>query len=243
LQSYRLSEQSFNPNGDLMKKTTPWQLAILAVVMMLPCAAQAQVFLVSAGYYSSQADGSNVSTYRFSTNSNSADFRLTLNLNGNIQNDAISFPLAVGSNNFTYSTTQTANPGPFGGLLLFFNSTGVSFNPSISDPVVANLAAAAPTSNSGSFLIPAAGIGIRNYVGVNPPVAVPYSGDTFFTVGGFDVSITAFSSTTSPSGSFTLNVSSAVPEPGSWALLGMTSLGGAAVCWYRRCGRRTRVKC
>lgn len=209
-----------------------WLSAIVGLVLLLPGTARAQVFLVSAGYYSSLADGTNAGTaYRYATNNTSGDLRLTLNLGGNIQSNAISYPLSLGNNNFTYSVASSFSPGPFGGLLLFFNSTGVSFNPNVG-PVVADLAAATPTDSSGSYIIPAAGVGIRNYVDIVEPLAVPFTGDTVFNVGGFDVSITAFSSDTVPSGSFTLNVAAAaVPEPATWAMIALGCSSVVAAGW------------
>lgn len=134
--------------------------ASLGLLLMLPNLAWAQVFLVGAGYYSSEANGTNSALfgggYLYSTNPNTGSFSLPLNLGGNIQGTGISFALAPGNNNFTFSVTSPLNPGSFGGLMLFFNSTGTSFNP---PPGVyaGNLVAVTPTNNMehSSFRLPA----------------------------------------------------------------------------------------
>lgn len=222
----------------------------LRLVICLAClwpisALQAQVFLVGAGYYASQANGTNsvsLPLYRYSTNLSSGDFRLTLNLAGNIQSQAISYALSPGANNFAFSVASPVSPGNFGGLMLFFNSTGVSFNPGSSPSFAGDLVAVAPTTNTGAFIIPAADILTRSY---NGSTTAPYSGDTSYEVGGLSVSITAFSSTNLPSGSFTLNVGSvAVPEPATWAMIALSVSGATAFGWKfrkNRFGRRKKL--
>lgn len=221
-----------------------WLRLIICLACLWPLSTiHAQVFLVGAGYYASQANGTNGSIasgqYRYSTNSSSSDFRLTLNLGGNTQNNTISYPLSVGDNNFTFSVTQPLSPGNFAGLILFFNSTGTSFNPPSSPAIAGHLVAVAPSTNSGAFFFPAAGILTRSYTG---NFTAAYSGDTDYTVGGFDVTISAFASTNTPSGSFTINVASAaVPEPATWALTALSVSGATALGWKykkRRYGRR-----
>jgi len=133
--------------------------------------------------------------------------------------------------------TSPLNPGSFGGLMLFFNSTGTSFNPPPGE-YAGNLVAVTPTTNTGAFIIPAAGILTRSYSFTG---TAPYSGDTVYSVGDFDVSITAFSSDTLPSGSFTLTVASAaVPEPATWAMIALAGCSTVVAGWrfkkkrYRR---------
>jgi hypothetical protein len=216
----------------------------VCLIMLAPAALQAQVFLVGACYYSSTSDGAAASsTYLYSTNSSVSSIRLMLDLNGNVQNNAISYLLAEGDNVFNYSGAQSFDPGPFGGIEVFFSSTAASYNPGGAAGVAGDLVAATPTDGSGVFFHPAAGTLVRSYDNINSgnnPGLAPYSGATSFTVGDRVVTITAFDSNTFPNGTFTLNVTAAaVPEPGHWILIGSA---GAMVVMVRQFWRRPRAR-
>jgi hypothetical protein len=215
------------------------RIGIVSVIVttLLTSTVSAQVFLVGAAYYSSNNAGQAGGVYRYTTNS--SDGALVWNINGN--GKGISIPLNLGVNNFTFSVLQSFTPGPFGGLSLFFNATGVSYNPSVLNALIpGDLAAFTPTNNDPlAFQIPSAGTLIANY---NPTGGnqVAYSGATSFQVGGYDVSISSFGSTTTPSGSFSLTVVAAVPEPSSWILIGTALVGGTSIAVKRWRFKRKR---
>lgn len=226
----------------MFRRKPTWQLLGFTLLLLCPGLSNAQVFLVGASYYSSAADGSSNGNYRFTTNSAGTGIRLNLDLNGNFQNNAISFSLSPGANNFTFSVPNNINPGSFGGLELFLNATGTSFNTGSNTGVAPHLAAFTPSNNSGAFGIPAAGIQVRSYDN-SPFDTVPYSGATSFLVGDAEVTISAFASTNLPSGTFTISVASAVPEPATWMSLGSLAVVGMIVCSrYVKRKPRTRRK-
>jgi len=214
--------------------------AFLALAM--PTSSQAQVFLVGAIYYSSDSVGFNSGGgYAYTTNS--ATFgqlaRLGLHLGANFQNNAISFPLATGPNNFTFDVATSFPPGPFGGIEFFLSNSATSFNPAGSAGIPGNLAAFTATNNGGVFSNPAAGILVRAY---DVTTNAPYSGATSFDVGGETVTITEFTSSNFPGGTFTLNVISAVPEPTVilLSLIGGLPLAGVAVWRYKKMQTRRK---
>jgi hypothetical protein len=212
-------------------------LAVVGFSIGLPTAVRAQSFLVGAVLYSSSSNGTNQSAYAFSTNSATPHFRLSLTLGASTQNNAISFALADGANNFTFVGSPGADPGSFGGLEFFFNSTGTSFNPDGATGVAGDLTAVANTNVANSFFIPLGGTAVRSYD--NGPINSVYSGANAFTVGGKTITISALNMGHTPSGTFTLNVgNAAAPEPSALALLALP-LAGTVI---QRRNRRNRTE-
>lgn len=150
-----------------------------------------------------------------------------------VDNSAISFLLSEGDNVFDWVAGNNY-PTPVVGLSLFFNSTGMSFNPPDSGPRIAGDLTAVVPAGSDAFFIPLFGTVIQAYnstPGFSDPTAYA-NGLASFSVDGSTVSITAFNalpvSGANPSGSFTLQVEppAVVPEPGSLGLLGLGLAGG-----------------
>jgi hypothetical protein len=193
----------------------------------------ANVYLVGAQVYASGASGQNVGAYsgtpyQFSTNSNTAHD--SLDVNGTSL--TISFALSDGPNVFTFTPGTTGFPINTIGLNLFFDGDGTSYNPAYTagGGIPGDLSAFVAAGSS-AFAIPAAGINVQSYNTDDLKVnSTSYSGATSFEVGNSLVTLTAFSATVDPAGSFTLTVSE-VPEPGTIALLG---IGLGLVALFRR---------
>jgi hypothetical protein len=218
-------------------------LGTFALGIVLACCSisHAEIYLVGFDLYSSEATGASSDDpvpggYRWSSNSSEsggiARQQLTeVSPAGGSQTLGISFPLVNGSNTFTFAENPnyppggTPNPGSFAGVNLFFNDTGVSYNPSQTG-IAGNLAAFVPTNvSSPTVSYPGAGVLVDDYgPGVN---VTAYSGAQSYVVDGQAITVTALSVTTTPTGSITINV----PEPGSVSIL---SLGVAALLRRRR---------
>ena len=211
----------------ISKASAVFALGVAIVGLTLP--ARAQQTLVGALLTSNTATGADNSngTYQYTTNNTSGYGTLTLTLNGTNYGKGISIPLSTGDNVFTY-TDSIANPGAFGGLELFLNSTGASYNPSGGGGRPADLDVARDTAAANPFFVPANGTQIANYSAGSGLLS--YGGASSFLVGGQSVSVTAFSVNTSSQGVFTLRVGAAgapsTPEPGSIALLAGLGFSG-----------------
>jgi hypothetical protein len=145
---------------------------------------------------------------------------------------AISFALANGPNVFTFTPGVTIYPIDIVGLNLFFNATGTSYNPAYTSGVgIPGDLSAYVVTGSSAFAIPAAGTEVQSYnssdVNVN---SASYSGATSVEIGGSLITLTAFSATDGPAGSFTLTLT---PEP---AMIGVLGIGLAllAAALYRK---------
>ncbi len=185
--------------------------------------ANAQVSLVGVLLTSNTSTGADATNgvFRFSTNQNTDFTSLVVGANGQFYASGIDLPLHTGDNVFTF-TNDGGNPGTFGGIELFLNSTGGgSYNPN-GGGRPADLDVARDTAAANPFFVPVAGKKIADY-SANSGV-LSYGGASSFLVGGQTVSVTAFSIDTSAQGGFTLRVapsgaSAVTPEPGSVALL------------------------
>ncbi len=204
--------------------------ALAGALVTLPLLAQAQVSLVGALLTSNTSTGADATggTYQYTTNTNVGFGTLSLTFNGTTFGKGISIPLTTGDNVFTF-TNSGAGPGPFGGLEIFLNSTGVSYNPS-GTFVPPDLDVARSTAATSPFFVPANGTQLANY-SVGGASATTYGGASSFLVGGQTVSFVAFSDNAAAQGGFTLRVGAAAapstPEPGSIALLtGLAISGG-----------------
>ncbi len=217
-------------------------IGMLLVILSVLASSSANVVqaggidLVGFDLYSSGTDGTNVGGgYRYSSNSNDSGAyaqQLTPGIGGP-QTAAISFPLHLGANTFTfapdpnYHGSTGVNPGGDAGVNLFFNGTGTSFNPT-TNGILSDLTAFVPTAG-GAFAVPSAGTLVQDY-GPNGG-AVAYSGLSTFLVGTDSVTVTALSIGTTPSGSVTLYVT---PEPSSLMLCGLGAVGLFMVVRRRR---------
>jgi hypothetical protein len=188
-------------------------ICVLALSGALPAASD-PVYLVGANVYSSASDGTTVGGhYCYSTNSSAFTQRLILGLNGVQQQNAVSFLLSPGDNQFTFDVNQSFDPGAFAGLSLLFNTSGVSYNPSGYSGVAGDLVVVGSTNNSSAFLFPSVGTSVRSYDdALNGPYTASYSGASTFLVGNEVATVTGFSVNAVPQGTFTITISSAVPE-------------------------------
>ena len=190
-------------------------------------------YLVGVQVYASGPNGQNAGAYsgtfyQFSTNSNTAHQNLFVNG----VPTAISFALANGPNVFTFTPAVTTFPIQIVGLNLFFDTTGTSYNPAYTPGVgIPGDLSAYVVTGSSAFAIPAAGTEVQSYnssdVNVN---SASYSGATSVDIGGSVITLTKFSATDGPAGSFTLTLT---PEP---AMIGVLGIGLAllAAALYRK---------
>jgi hypothetical protein len=221
-----------------MKHTLFFPRLALAVALLFVSAPLAHAqFVVGAGLYSSLADGSANPNYLYSTNTNPPGavlpFFLTPN-GGNGSGKSVAIPLANGANNFTFTVNNSQNPGPFAGLELFFDPTATPYNPGGTSARTPDLIVFAPTTSTTTFTVTPAGKLVESY---DFSGVIAANGLTTFTVAGKPISITAFSTSTFPNGSFTVLVGSApsgTPEPGALALLAGVGLAGSVFALRRR---------
>lgn len=214
-----------------------WRCFLLVALPLSAGSGLATPYLVGAQLYASAWDGSNAGAYsgapyQFSTNSSTSSVKLLVNG----ISTAIAFPLVEGDNEFTFDVPTDAFPINTIGLNLFFNLTGVSFNPS-NQPGVGIPGDLAAFTNKGSatFSIPTAGTNVQSFNTSGFDVnATSYSGASSLILGGRAISIYDFTSTNTPSGSFTVRVA-AVPVSGTFLLV-CSGLVGAAYL-HRRCAR------
>jgi hypothetical protein len=193
-------------------------------------------FLVGAEILAANSTGATVNqAYSEDTNSSNGDGTLFINGNGK----GLSLPLTTGSNAFTFSqalnNAQLSAQGATNGTLgLFFSSTNTSYNPSTTSRTP-DLVISATANGGTSFFAPAAGVLVDNFV--YNQTLLPANGLTSITVGSSVISISAYSVTNTPTGTFTVNVSTlptATPEPGSIALLSGLGLSGGVFALRRR---------
>jgi hypothetical protein len=202
--------------------------AFASALVSLPLLSQAQVSLVGALLTSNTSTGADATGggYQYTTNTSLGFDTLTLVSNGTTYSKGISIPLSIGDNVFTFPNAGTT-PGAFGGIELFLNSTGASYNPN-GGGRPADLDVARDTASANPFFVPVAGTQLANYS--TPFTVLPYGGASSFLVGGQTVSVTAFSDNTQAQGGFTLRVGAATapstPEPGSIALFTGFAISG-----------------
>jgi hypothetical protein len=188
--------------------------------------------------YSSTTSGVTVNVgYRYTSNVHDigAYYQNVTPAVGPTQGQSIDFPLAVGTNTFTFAPIDGAHDasllGPDAGINLFFTSGG-SFNPSASAP--SDLTVFGPPDSSGTFAAPVAGTLVQDYGAIDTGGSVPYDGATSFEIGDKIVTVTALSLTGTPSGTITLTVIS-VPEPSSIvAIFGLCGMGLVGFAVRRR---------
>lgn len=201
--------------------------------------AQAATFLVGAQLYSSSATGANSGgVYQYSTNSSTSNFGLTINgTTYTPGGSGISIPLLDGLNSFSYTVPTPVDPGAFVGLNLFFNTTGVPYNPvnfgqGLPGDLTVFTSVGAP---AGSFSVPVQGTNIQSYetsfIFTNP---ASYSGNSSYVLGDRQISVTGFTADSTPSGSFQLSVSPvATPIEQTYQLTGTlgSSVNGNFTAW------------
>lgn len=207
-------------------------LSLSLAGVMATSSANAQTYLVGAYLYGANSSGVSTNTgYQYDTNSNSGAYALSVNGGGK----SLSQLLATGSNAFTFSFTTGAAPLTTNGNLgLFFNSTNTPYNPA-TDSRTPDLLVSATANGGVTFFTPAAGALANDYHYGGTPLSA--NGLTAFNVGGNTVDFTAFSVTSTPTGSFTLRVTPTVvatPEPGIMGLLAGISVSGGVFAMRRR---------
>lgn len=198
-------------------------LAAVTGAFALSTAARADgPYLVGFVLYRCTPDGTAINDpYFYTSNGNISAYRQSLtDGTGSTQNVAISFPLSLGANTFTFSPSGLADPGSFAGVQLYFNATGTPFQP-IGPGVAPDLAAFVPTGSSPWASVPAATqvIGYGDSYGT----LVPYGGATSFTVGDRVITMSSLDIDHLPSGSMTLSVA-IVPAPAALPLLALAAL-------------------
>ncbi len=185
--------------------------------LMVTSSAQAQGFLVGAYLFAADGSGNTTSTtYQYDTNSSNNTFALLVNGGGK----SFSQALTLGNNAFTFAPgTSPVTLNNTGVLGLFFNTTNTPYNPSITARTP-DLVIARPVNGAGFAFVPAAGTNLNNYRYSGTSSA---NGLSTFTLGADTVSISSFTVTSTPNGSFTLNLTGpaapTTPEPGTVGLL------------------------
>lgn len=209
-----------------MSVKTHASIAALAAVtgaFALSTAAHAQApYLVGFVLYRCASDGTAINDpYFYTSNGGLVAYRQTLTADtGSTQNAAISFPLSLGANTFTFSPSGSADPGSFAGVQLYFNATGTPFQP-IGPGIAPDLAAFVPTGSSPWAYVPAA-TQVISYGDSYGPL-VSYSGATSFTVGDRVITLSALEINQVPAGSMTLSVA-IVPAPAALPLLALAGI-------------------
>ena len=218
-----------------MKTRLTAGLAVLGMSLgglLIPATSNAQSYLVGAYLFGANSTGTTTNlNYQYDTNTNSGDLPLVVNGVGK----NFSQLLTTGVNNFTFSFGTQAFPlNGFGDLGLYFSSSPAAFNPAIAAPAPNLLVSGA--TGSGTFFVPLAGTVLNNYH-YTGSASANATGASTFSVGGNTLSVTSYSVTSTPTGTFTLNVTPATapvstPEPGTVGLL--ASLGTIGVFAVRR---------
>lgn len=209
-------------------------LAVLGMSLgglLVPATSNAQSYLVGAYLFAADSTGATTNTgYQYDTNGSNISAPLLINGFGK----NFSQLLTTGANSFTFSSgSQPFTLGPNGDLGLYFSSSPTAFSPSTSAPPP-NLLVSRPVG-SGTFFTPLVNTSINNYR--YNTAAVSATGASTFNVGGNTLSVTSYSVTSTPNGTFTLNVSpniapASTPEPGTVGLL--ASLGTMGILAVRR---------
>lgn len=235
-------------------KTFP---VLLALILMNSLSLNARsvlnagFFLTGAQIYQADEHGESSDSYRYTTNSEDIDetsnpaFRLGIqqeNMAGTRQDRAITFELLTGQINsfeFNHDPLQSASLGSnYFGLNLFFNDTGLSFNPrnQLGNSFAGHLTAVVEINQAeGKFSIVNKDTQVQNY-DFRSNGKASANGLSSFTVGEYTVTLASLSATNSngPVGSFGLAVSklqiTATPEPATLGLGGLACVGiiGAA---------------
>lgn len=201
-------------------------VAVIAAVtgVLAPSAvAHAEIpYLVGFVLYRCTADGTAINDpYFYTSNGNIPAFRQTLTSGtGSSQSAGISFGLSLGDNTFSFTPSGFADPGSFAGVQLYFNSTGVPFQP-LGPGIAPDLAAFVPTTSTAWSYAPA-GTQVINYGDSYGPL-VSYGGATSFTIGDSVITLSALNIDNQPSGSMTLSVST-VPAPGVLSVLALAGI-------------------
>ena len=171
--------------------------------------------------------------YQYDTNSNDAAYGLAVTPGAT---KGLSQILTSGTNSFTFSYTTGASPLTNGDLGLFFSTSPTSYNPT-SSAITPDLLVSA-TAGGLTFFTPATGTTINNYHYSSGPTSA--NGLTSVGIGGYTISVSSYSVTSTPTGSFTLTVTQ-TPEPGIVGLMAGISVSGGIFALGRR-RRRPAVK-
>ncbi len=216
-------------------------MAALSLCVFAP-AVHAQQYLVGANLFSANANGSTASgQYQYDTD-NLATSSSPLNINNAPK--SIAFALVNGSNSFTFNqglgNSLSSVGGTVGDLGLFFSASNTPYNPSPGTARTPDLLIARLSSGAASFFTPTAGTAINNYAYPGSSLA---NGASSFTLGTSTITVSAYSVTDAPNGTFTLLVTPAAvtPEPGSVALLIGIATTGAGFLSRRRRKQATSV--
>lgn len=198
-------------------------LAAVTGVLTLSSAAHADgPYLVGFVLYRCTPDGTAINDpYFYTSNGNISAFRQTHTSGaGSSQSVGISFGLSLGDNTFSFTPSGFADPGSFAGVQLYFNSTGVPFQP-VGPGIAPDLAAFVPTTSSAWSYV-SAGAQVISYGDSYGPL-VSYGGATSFTIGDSVITLSALNINNQPSGSMTLSVST-VPAPGVLSVLALAGI-------------------
>jgi hypothetical protein len=223
-----MSEDRFAPTHAPLLRAASLAATAAALVLGTGIAHAQTVYLVGADFYSSASDGTDngPNTYLYDTNSSSVGtepFELTLN--GVTYGKGIAIPLAAGANSFTFGPAAGgADPGPYAGIGLYFDTTSVSYNPGSGarTPDLSFSSSVGP-GFTGDFT-PAAGTQVASY---NFGFTSPANGSTSISEGTPTVSVSNYTTDSAATGSFVVNVSGAAsaPEPTALLLLAPGALG------------------
>ena len=199
------------------KSTTAWR-AVIDPLESRVLLSTAQIYLTGLQLYSAGSNSSGkVGTleYEYTTNSSSpiADIeRVSVSQGSASKDNAISFPLKLGANTFSFSNLpgELFAPGAFEGLNLFLSGSSQSYNPNTTAGVAGNLSVVASTT-SATFKIIAAGTPVLSYTSLGtqpvPFFTTPANGHTSFGAGTLSATVTALKILNGgPSGTITITV-------------------------------------
>ena len=198
----------------LFRRTSQLGAVLALLVLSVTTTAHAQTaYLVGANLFPTNSSGvfpggdQNLTT-------NSTTGSTSLDING--QGKGIAFPLSEGINQFTFKADTLDPFAPFYGLNLFFNTTGVSYNPPHTGTgIPGNLSVFNATNSSAAFATIPAGATVQSYeTDGGATSTAKANGQSYAIVGNLKIFVSAYNVnyTNKEAGSFSIFVTRIVQD-------------------------------